>query len=123
MLANPLHQCRRKTRRHQEAHELAAPPRGHIDADDKAVGGDGRPTAHAGIERPGEVDALVVAVPHQAVIGAFADGEAEVEWITHGIEAFALRQAARHRSFVEGKVRRVMLVEANDREVVRQVDA
>jgi hypothetical protein len=69
------------------------------------------------------VDAIVVAVLDQAVVSAFDDGEAEVERIAHGIKTFPLRQTALHRNLVEAEERRVVLVEADDGEVVRQVYA
>ena len=53
----------------------------------------GRATAHAGIESPGEVDAFAVAVLHKTVIGAFDDGEAEVEGIAHRIEGSPLSKS------------------------------
>lgn len=85
----PQEACR-KARRHQEAHKLAADLLGDVDADDAALGIDRGTAAHAGVERAGEVDALVVAALDQAAIAAFDDGEAEIEGIAHRIEALAL---------------------------------
>jgi hypothetical protein len=121
--AYPLHQRSGKPRRHEEADELAAPPCGNVDADHSTFGGDGRTAAHAGIERAGEVNLFAVAVLDQPVVGALADGEAEVERVAHRIEPLTFRQIARHRSCAEREERRILLVEAHDREIVRQVDA
>jgi hypothetical protein len=121
-LPRALEQRRGKPHRHEEAHKLPSPARCHVDADDPAVGRDGRAAAHAGVERAGEMDALAVAVFDQTVEGAFHDGEAEIERIAHRIQPFAAGQIARHRPLVEGEERRVMLVETDNRQVVRQVD-
>ena len=51
-----------------------------------------RAAAHAGVDRAGKVDVLVVALVDQAVVGALDDGEAQVERIAHRVDALALGQ-------------------------------
>ena len=48
-------------RRNQKAHELTVAARRHVDADNGAVRRDSRTATHAGIKRPGEMDAIDVA--------------------------------------------------------------
>lgn len=67
------------------------------------------------------MDAFVVTMFDQAVIGAFDDGETEVERIAHRVEPLALGHGSVHRRLVEGEERRIAPVELNDREIVRHV--
>ena len=69
------------------------------------------------------MDALVVALVHEPVVGALDDGEAQVEGIAHGVDALALGQLAGERPRIElepGQARGV--VDAHHREVVGHVD-
>jgi hypothetical protein len=68
--AHPLHQRSGEPRRHEETDELAAPPRGNVDADHSTFGGDGWTAAHAGIERAGEMNLFAVTMLDQPVVGA-----------------------------------------------------
>ena len=82
----------REARRHQEAHLLAVDAARHVDADDVALLVERRAAAHAGRERAAEEDLRIEAAPHQAVVGALHDGEADVERIAERIDALALGQ-------------------------------
>jgi hypothetical protein len=107
---------------HEEAHEIAAELLRHVDADDGALGADRRAAAHAGIERARKMDAFVVAALDETVIGAFDDGEAEIERIAHGIEALALGELAAERPRIEVEERHVAAVEVHHRKIVGEVD-
>ena len=80
---------------------LAVEPLGDVHADDAPVAARHRPAAHAGIDRAGEMDALVVALVDEAVVRALDDGEAQVERVAHRVDALAFRQARAERTRVE----------------------
>jgi len=81
LIPHPLQERAGKPCRDEKAHELATAAGGDVDAGNFAGGRGGRAPAHAGIERAREVDAHVVAAIDEAVIGAFDNGETEIERI------------------------------------------
>ena len=121
MRADALQQRRGEASGHEEAHQLSAGPLGNVDAYHLSVGAHGRTAAHARIERAGEMHALVIGVLDQAVVGAFDDGEAEIERVAHREQALAFGQAGR-LSCDEFEEPSVALVEPHDGEVVGEID-
>ena len=67
-----------------------------------------RAAAHAGRERAAEEDLRIKAPPHQPVVGALRDREADVERVAERIDALALRErlvGGAKRQRVEGLAR------------------
>ena len=107
----------------EKAHLLAVDAARDVDADDVAFLVERRAAAHAGRERAAEEDLRIEAAPHQAVVGALRDREADVERIAERVDALALRErlAGRaKRQRVEALARRVG--GAQQREVVQHVE-
>ena len=83
-----------------------------------------RAAAHAGGERAAEEDLRIEAAPHQAVVGALRDREADVERVAERVDALALRPAAGSPggSAARRSCARRGVAGAQQREVVQHVD-
>ncbi|MEJ2175554.1 MAG: hypothetical protein P8Y76_11785, partial [bacterium] len=112
-----IEQPPRELGRHEKAHQLAAAVGRDIDAEHPPRRVDDRTAAHAGIDRAGEVEALVILLLRPAVVGALDHGQALVQGIAQGEALVALGE----RGVAQGERAGVAAVALQHGEIVDHV--